>query len=89
MDHGERSVGFKVAGCTANSTGPGNVSSAPAMSPRSGPSPVQWDLRASRPHGGAYVCKKLGLQPEPAATQVIPRDRHAEYVCELAVVAAC
>jgi adenylosuccinate lyase len=35
-----------------------------------------------------YVCKKLNLRSEPAATQVVPRDRHAEYVCELAVVAA-
>ena len=35
-----------------------------------------------------YVCKKLGLKAEGAATQVVPRDRHAEYVCELAVVAA-
>ncbi len=36
----------------------------------------------------AYVCRKLGLQSEPVATQVVPRDRHAEYMCELAVVAA-
>jgi adenylosuccinate lyase len=36
----------------------------------------------------AYVCDKLGLKPEPAATQVIPRDRHAEYMVELAVVAS-
>ncbi len=36
----------------------------------------------------AYVCQRLGLKPEPVATQVIPRDRHAEYLCELAVVAA-
>jgi adenylosuccinate lyase len=36
----------------------------------------------------AYVCEKLGLKPEPAATQVIPRDRHAEYCSMLAIVAA-
>jgi adenylosuccinate lyase len=36
----------------------------------------------------AFVCRKLGLKPEPAATQVVPRDRHAEYFCELAIVAA-
>lgn len=36
----------------------------------------------------AYVCRRLGLKPEPVATQVVPRDRHAEYLCELAVVAA-
>jgi adenylosuccinate lyase len=35
-----------------------------------------------------YVCKKLGLKGEPVATQVVPRDRHAEYMCHLAVVAA-
>lgn len=35
-----------------------------------------------------YVCKKLGLKPEPIATQVIQRDRHAEYLCTLAIVAA-
>ncbi len=40
------------------------------------------------PHIEAYVCKKLGLACEPIATQVIPRDRHAEYLCHLAVVAA-
>jgi adenylosuccinate lyase len=36
----------------------------------------------------AHVCRKLGLRCEPIATQVVPRDRHAEFVCELAVVAA-
>ncbi|OGR34290.1 MAG: adenylosuccinate lyase [Desulfuromonadales bacterium GWD2_61_12] len=35
-----------------------------------------------------YVCKKLGLKPEPVSTQVIPRDRHAEYFCALAIVAS-
>jgi adenylosuccinate lyase len=35
-----------------------------------------------------YVCKKLGLKPEPIATQVIQRDRHAEYLCTLAIIAA-
>ncbi|MBN1141046.1 MAG: adenylosuccinate lyase [Deltaproteobacteria bacterium] len=36
----------------------------------------------------AYVCEKLGLKPEPISTQVIPRDRHAEYFCTLAVIAS-
>jgi adenylosuccinate lyase len=36
----------------------------------------------------AYVCRKLGLKPEPVATQIIPRDRHADYLCQLALVAA-
>jgi adenylosuccinate lyase len=33
------------------------------------------------------VCKKLGLKPEPVATQVVQRDRHAEYMTALALVA--
>lgn len=33
-----------------------------------------------------YVCKKLGLKPEPLATQVIPRDRHAHFMTTLAIV---
>lgn len=35
----------------------------------------------------AYVCKKLGLTPEPLATQVIPRDRHAEFMTALSLIA--
>ena len=35
----------------------------------------------------AYVLKKLGLKPEPIATQVIPRDRHAAFMTTLAVIA--
>ncbi|MEK6672894.1 MAG: adenylosuccinate lyase [Nitrospirota bacterium] len=34
------------------------------------------------------VCKKLGLHPEPVATQVVQRDRHAEYLTSLAIIAA-
>jgi adenylosuccinate lyase len=34
------------------------------------------------------VCKKLGLRPEPVATQVVQRDRHAEYLTTLAIIAA-
>ncbi len=34
------------------------------------------------------VCRKLGLRPEPIATQVVQRDRHAEYLSTLAIVAA-
>jgi adenylosuccinate lyase len=34
-----------------------------------------------------YVCKKLGLMPEAIATQVVPRDRHAEFMTTLAVCA--
>ncbi|TAN41822.1 MAG: adenylosuccinate lyase [Nitrospirae bacterium] len=34
------------------------------------------------------VCRKLGLKPEPVATQVVQRDRHAEYLSTLAIIAA-
>lgn len=33
------------------------------------------------------VCKKLGLKPEPVATQVVQRDRHAEYLLVLSLIA--
>ncbi|HDH02041.1 MAG TPA: adenylosuccinate lyase, partial [Nitrospirae bacterium] len=35
------------------------------------------------------VLSRLGLKPEPVATQVVQRDRHAEYLSTLAIVAAC
>jgi adenylosuccinate lyase len=35
-----------------------------------------------------YVCEKMGLKPEPVSSQVIPRDRHAEYFCVLAIIAS-
>jgi len=35
-----------------------------------------------------YVCKKLGLSPERVATQIVQRDRHAEYFSTLAVIAS-
>ena len=41
----------------------------------------------SSPEIEAYVCENLGLQPEPVATQVVPRDRHAEFFTTLAIVA--
>jgi adenylosuccinate lyase len=34
-----------------------------------------------------YVCKKLGLAPAKAATQVLQRDRHAHFVTTLAILA--
>ncbi len=33
------------------------------------------------------VCKKLGLKPAPVSTQVLQRDRHAEYLSALAILA--
>ncbi len=35
-----------------------------------------------------YVAEKLGLAVEPVSTQVIPRDRHAQYFATLAVIAS-
>ena len=36
----------------------------------------------------AYVCEKLGLKIAPVSTQILQRDRHAEYVGSLALLAA-
>lgn len=35
-----------------------------------------------------YVMEKLKLQPEPASTQIVPRDRHSQYITTLAIIAA-
>jgi adenylosuccinate lyase len=40
------------------------------------------------PYIEAYVAKKLGLVPETVSTQVIPRDRHAQFFATLGVIAA-
>ena len=40
------------------------------------------------PRVEAHVAAKLGLAVEPVSTQVIPRDRHAQFFATLAVVAA-
>lgn len=34
-----------------------------------------------------YVCEKLGLKPDPITTQVIQRDRHANYITTIAIIA--
>jgi adenylosuccinate lyase len=36
----------------------------------------------------AYICEKMGIKPAKLATQVIQRDRHAELMTTLAVVAS-
>jgi len=38
------------------------------------------------PNVEEYVCKKLGLKPAPISTQIIQRDRHAEYLTAIAIV---
>lgn len=35
-----------------------------------------------------YVCKKLGLKPEPASNQIVQRDRHAHFFTTLAIIAS-
>lgn len=35
-----------------------------------------------------YVCKELGLKPAKVSTQVIQRDRHAQFMSTLAVIGA-
>src|SRR6266404_1274548 len=38
------------------------------------------------PRVEAYVCKKLGLQADPISTQIVQRDRHAEFMSAIALV---
>ncbi len=35
-----------------------------------------------------YVCRKLGLKPAAISSQIIQRDRHAEYFTTLAIIAS-
>jgi adenylosuccinate lyase len=35
-----------------------------------------------------YVCANLGLRPAPVSTQIIQRDRHAEFMTTLALIAS-
>jgi len=38
------------------------------------------------PRVEAYVCKQLGLQPARISTQIVQRDRHAEFMSAIALV---
>ena len=40
------------------------------------------------PYVEDYVCKKLGLRPANISTQILQRDRHAEYLSEIAITGA-
>ncbi|MEO8322733.1 MAG: adenylosuccinate lyase [Actinomycetota bacterium] len=40
------------------------------------------------PEVESFVCERLGLSVEPSATQVIPRDRHAEFLGTIATTGA-
>lgn len=35
-----------------------------------------------------YVCGKLGLKPAPVSSQIVQRDRHAEFFATLAIIAS-
>ncbi|HBH88097.1 MAG TPA: adenylosuccinate lyase [Syntrophaceae bacterium] len=35
-----------------------------------------------------YVCRKLDLKPAPVSSQIVQRDRHAEYFTTLAIIAS-
>lgn len=41
----------------------------------------------SPPEIEAAVCARLGLEPAPVSSQVLDRDRHAEYLAALAILA--
>jgi adenylosuccinate lyase len=40
------------------------------------------------PQAEERICQRLGLRPAPIASQVVSRDRHANYLATLALVAA-
>ncbi|MHB8139102.1 MAG: adenylosuccinate lyase [Smithellaceae bacterium] len=35
-----------------------------------------------------FVCEKLGLKPAPVSSQIVQRDRHAEFFATLAIIAS-
>src|SRR5215469_1887046 len=39
-----------------------------------------------KPEHEERICERLGLKPDPIATQVIQRDRHAAYISALAII---
>ena len=43
---------------------------------------------ATDPELERIACERLGLEPEPVSTQIVQRDRHAELLSALALVAA-
>lgn len=38
------------------------------------------------PRVEAYVCERLGLEPDPVSTQIVQRDRYAEFLWALAMI---
>src|SRR5213076_1167299 len=43
---------------------------------------------ATDPELERLACERLGLEPAPTSTQILQRDRHAELLCALAVLAS-
>jgi adenylosuccinate lyase len=43
---------------------------------------------ATDPELERIACERLGLEPEPVSTQIVPRDRHAELLSVLAIIAS-
>src|SRR5207237_9183918 len=43
---------------------------------------------ATDPELERIACERLGLEPAPASTQILQRDRHAELLAALALLAA-
>lgn len=41
-----------------------------------------------RPEVEEYVCGRLGLTPAPVSTQIVQRDRHAEFMTTVALIGA-
>lgn len=88
--HGEPiTFGFKVAGWYAelkrNLTRLGAARHEVAFGQLSG---AMGNFAHLDPSVEAAVCRKLGLRPEPASTQVIPRDRHAVFIQTIALAGA-
>ncbi|MFZ8832278.1 MAG: adenylosuccinate lyase [Thermodesulfobacteriaceae bacterium] len=40
------------------------------------------------PEVEAYTCERLGLKPDPISNQIVQRDRYAEYMASLAILAS-
>lgn len=40
------------------------------------------------PYVEEFVCNRLGLKPSPISTQIVQRDRHAEFMCTLGIIAS-
>ncbi|MFN9243320.1 MAG: adenylosuccinate lyase [Cyanobacteriota bacterium] len=88
--HGEpNTIGFKVAGWLAetlrNQERLARLKTTVAVGQVSG---AMGTYANTDPEVEAITCRLLGLVPDTASTQVISRDRHADYVQTLALIGA-